>query len=68
LPPAFTGPPIALDIEWLVSGEDMGNLLRRIRDLDDRAVHYRPKVAIRVLLKTKKAGGSLRRPLGDLSI
>jgi len=32
---AFTGPPIALDIEWLVSGEDMANLMRRIRDLDD---------------------------------
>lgn len=31
----FTGPPIALDIEWLVSGEDMANLMRRIRDLDD---------------------------------
>ena len=35
LPPAVTGPPIALDIEWLVSGEDMANLMRRIRDLDD---------------------------------
>ena len=32
---AFTGPPIALDIEWLVSGEDMTNLMRRIRELDD---------------------------------
>jgi beta-lactamase class A len=32
---AFTGPPIALDIEWLVSGEDMANLMRRIRELDD---------------------------------
>ena len=32
---AFTGPPIALDIEWLVSGEDMARLMRRIRDLDD---------------------------------
>jgi hypothetical protein len=32
---AFTGPPIALDIEWLVSGRDMANLMRRIRDLDD---------------------------------
>lgn len=32
---AFTGPPIALDIEWLVSGEDMAKLMRRIRDLDD---------------------------------
>ncbi len=31
----FTGPPVALDIEWLVSGEDMANLMRRIRDLDD---------------------------------
>jgi hypothetical protein len=31
----FTGPPTALDIEWLVSGEDMAKLLRRIRDLDD---------------------------------
>ena len=35
LPPAFTGPPIALNIEWLVSGEDMANLMRCIRDLDD---------------------------------
>ena len=34
---AFIGPPIALDIEWLVSGEDMANLMRRIRDLDDPA-------------------------------
>ena len=32
---AFTGPPIALDVEWLVSGEDMAKLMRRIRDLDD---------------------------------
>jgi hypothetical protein len=31
----FTGRPIALDIEWLVSGEDMANLMRRIRNLDD---------------------------------
>ena len=31
---SFTGPPIALDIEWLVSGEDMANLMHRIRDLD----------------------------------
>jgi hypothetical protein len=32
---AFTGPPIALDVEWLVSGEDMADLMRRIRELDD---------------------------------
>ena len=32
---AFTGAPIAIDIEWLVSGEDMANLMRRIRELDD---------------------------------
>jgi len=32
---AVTGPPIDLDIEWLVSGEDMAKLMRRIRDLDD---------------------------------
>ncbi len=32
---AFTGPPIALDIEWPVSGEDMARLMRRIRELDD---------------------------------
>jgi hypothetical protein len=32
---AFTGPPIALDIEWRVSGEDMAKLMRRIRDVDD---------------------------------
>jgi hypothetical protein len=31
----FTGPPTALDIEWLVSGEDMAKLMRRIRDLND---------------------------------
>ena len=31
----FTGPPTALDIEWLVSGEDMAKIMRRIRDLDD---------------------------------
>ena len=31
----FTGPPTALDIEWLVSGEDMAKMMRRIRDLDD---------------------------------
>lgn len=32
---AFTGPPVALDIEWLVSSDDMVKLMRRIRDLDD---------------------------------
>ncbi|MBT2134350.1 serine hydrolase [Croceibacterium sp. LX-88] len=31
----FTGPPKAIDIEWLVSGEDMVNLMRRIHELDD---------------------------------
>lgn len=31
----FTGPPIALDIEWLASGEDMAKLMRRVRELDD---------------------------------
>ena len=31
----FNGAPKAIDIEWLVSGEDMANLMRRIRELDD---------------------------------
>ncbi len=31
----FTGNPTALDIEWLVSGEDMANLMRRISELED---------------------------------
>ena len=33
----FSGAPKAIDIEWLVSGEDMANLMRRIRELDDPA-------------------------------
>ena len=32
---AFTSAPIAIDIEWLVSGKDMANLMRRIRELAD---------------------------------
>jgi hypothetical protein len=31
----FNGAPKAIDIEWLVSGEDIANLMRRIRELDD---------------------------------
>ncbi len=31
----FTGSPKAIDIEWPASGEDMANLMRRIRELDD---------------------------------
>jgi beta-lactamase class A len=31
----FTGSPKAIDIEWLASGEDVANLMRRIRELDD---------------------------------
>lgn len=31
----FTGSPKAIDIEWLASGKDIANLMRRIRELDD---------------------------------
>jgi hypothetical protein len=31
----FTGTPKAIDIEWLVSGEDIASLMRRLRDLED---------------------------------
>lgn len=32
---AFTGAPNAIDIEWPASGEDVTNLMRRIRELED---------------------------------
>lgn len=32
---AFSGAPNAIDIEWLVSAEDIARLMRRIRDLED---------------------------------
>src|SRR5688572_6034351 len=52
---AFTGPPIALDIEWLVSGEDMARLMRRIRDLDDPTA--REIMAVNTAVPDNLSGG-----------
>lgn len=51
----FTGPPVALDIEWLVSGEDMANLMRRIRDLDDPTA--REIMAVNTSIADNLSGG-----------